>query len=298
MPRELTAVVLALVAALFVAVGIVVRQRSTAHVPAEDGMGQAMAAALVRQPMWWAGTASAVGGFVFQALALSRGSLLLVQPVLVSALLFALPLSARLAHRRVTRSEWSWAVLLTAAIAVFVVVGNPRPGHQRPTGTAWVVVSVLSVLVVAGCVLRARRAVGRDRAVLLAVPTAVAFGLVAVLTTVSVHRLGQGGVTELLTSPAPYALVVAAALGTVLQQSAFHAGALQTSVPTMIVLEPLVAVGLGLAVLGEALDVDGVAVAVLGLAVAVMLAATVALAREAAGHDTAGHDTAPAPTPA
>ena len=51
---------------------------------------------LLRRPLWWAGTAAAVaGGYVFQALALAKGSLLLVQPILVSGLLFALPLSAQ-----------------------------------------------------------------------------------------------------------------------------------------------------------------------------------------------------------
>ena len=49
----------------------------------------------------------------FQALALIKGSLILVQPLLVSALLFALPMSARMAGRRVTRGEWLWAGVLT-----------------------------------------------------------------------------------------------------------------------------------------------------------------------------------------
>jgi threonine/homoserine efflux transporter RhtA len=68
---------------------------------------------------------------------------------------------------------------------------------------------------------------------------------------------------------------------TLLQQSAFHAGALQTSVPTMLVLEPLVAVSLGVIVLGEALAItDPRTIAVLAMAVAAMAAATIAL-----GHD-------------
>jgi len=91
--RELMAVLLAVASALFIAVGIVVRQRSTIGVPNEHGVSAAMATALVRRPLWWAGTGVAIGGYVLQALALSRGSLLLVQPVLVSSLLFALPLS-------------------------------------------------------------------------------------------------------------------------------------------------------------------------------------------------------------
>jgi hypothetical protein len=58
-------------------------------------------------------------------LALANGSLLLVQPIMVSALLFALPMSARPAHRRVTGVNGR-AVLLTAAPA-FVVLGRTRP---------------------------------------------------------------------------------------------------------------------------------------------------------------------------
>ncbi len=52
-------------------------------------------------------------------------------------------------------------------------------------------------------------------------------------------------------------LVAAAVVATLLQQSAFHAGSLQTSVPAMLVLEPIVAVMLGQFVLGEHLIVSG-----------------------------------------
>jgi len=285
MSRELMAVLLAVASALFIAVGIVVRQRSTMGVPNEHSMSGAMATALVRRPMWWAGTGVAIGGYVLQALALNRGSLLLVQPVLVSSLLFALPLSARLAHRRVTRSEWVWAVLLTVAIAVFVVMGNPRPGHARPSGLSWGLVAAVALPVVVGCVLGAARTLGRTRAVLLAVAVAILFGVVAVLTKASVLRLAHGGLPHLLSVPTPYVLAVVALAATVLQQSAFHAGALQASVPTMIVLEPLVAVTIGMTVLGEHLAVGGAGAIALALAVVVMLIATIALARDAAAHE-------------
>src|SRR4029079_13173933 len=86
-------VLLAVLAAVFLAIGIVVRQRDTMDVPQEHGVSSVMLLTLRRRPPGWAGTAAAVAGYVFQALALAKGSLLLVQPILVSALLFALPLS-------------------------------------------------------------------------------------------------------------------------------------------------------------------------------------------------------------
>ena len=86
----------ALLAAFFAAVGIVVRQRAIQDEAGNPEDSGAIVTSWVRQPAWGAGTLGAVGGYVFQALALAHGSLLLVQPLLVSSLLFVLPLGARI----------------------------------------------------------------------------------------------------------------------------------------------------------------------------------------------------------
>ena len=278
-------ILLALLASVCAAVGIVIRQRATREVPAEQGMSTAIVATLFRKPSWWAGTMAAMAGYACQALALSKGSLLLVQPLLTSSLLFALPISARLSHRRLTAGEWVWALVLTVGLAVFVLVGQPREGHYRPPVPAWALVVTIFVPFVVACVAVASRVAGRRRAALLAVAVAVLFATVAVLTKISMHRLALGGLRALLVIPAPYLLVVLAVVATVLQQSAFHAGALQTSVPTMLVLEPLVAVLLGVVVLGEHLAVTGPVAAVLPVAVLAMVAAAIALGRGSAALD-------------
>lgn len=273
------AIVSALLAAFWAAVGIVVRQQAAQGAPARGALSGAMATTLVREPRWWAGTSAAVAGYVFQALALAHGSLLLVQPLLVSSLLFALPLSARVRNQRIGWAEWGWATVLTAALAVFVLVGQPREGHYRPPVPAWSLALGVAVPVVIACVVAARRAYGRGRAMLLAIPVAVLLGMIAVLTKICTHRFAVSGWQGLLTVPAPYVLVVLAAMLTVLQQAAFHAGALQASVPIMLVGEPIVAVLLGVAVLGEHLAVRGSSGIVLAVAAAVMGMATVALGR-------------------
>lgn len=278
-------VALALLSAAFLAIGIVVRQRATIDVPAELGVSPVMIRTLIRRPLWWAGTAAAIAGYVFQALALAKGSLLLVQPILTSALLFALPLSARLAQRRVTRGEWAWAMLLTAALAVFVVLAKARPGDYEASLSTSAVVAVVCTAAVSACVLVAIRIVGWRRAVLLAVAVGVLFGVVAVLTKLVMHVLTHDGPMAVLTTPVLYLLVLLGVLAMLLQQSAFHAGSLQTSVPTMLVLEPVVAVLLGAIVLGEQLDVgrwDGVAIAVSTLA---MAAGTIALGRDEGAYE-------------
>jgi drug/metabolite transporter (DMT)-like permease len=272
----------ALLAALFAAVGIVVRQRAIQTGSNDPANAGAIVTSWIRQPSWWLGTVGAIGGYVFQALALAHGSLLLVQPLLVSSLLFVLPLGARFSNQHVRARDWCWAVLLTAALTVFVLVGQPREGHYRAPVPAWSVALGTSVPVVIVCVLAARRTFGRRRATLLAGAVAVLLGMVAVLTKVSTHRVAVHGWHGLLTVPAPYLLVALAVTVTVLQQSAFHAGALQASVPIMLVGEPVVAVLLGVVILGEHLVVRGAGTVILVVAVGAMTAATIALGRDSA----------------
>ena len=107
------------------------------------------------------------------------------------------------------------------------------------------------------------------------------FGIAAVLTK-GVVDLGGQGIVPLLTSGETYALVVIGLIATALQQNAYQAGALQSSLPASTVAEPVVAAVLGFLVLGEYLDVDKALTALLLAALAAMVVATVALARDTA----------------
>lgn len=277
---------LALCAAVFMAIGIVVRQRATMDVPSEHGVSAVMVSTLLRRPLWWAGTGAAVLGYVFQALALIKGSLILVQPILVSALLFTLPLSARLGGRSVTRAEWLWAGLLTSGLAVFVLLAKPGPQDDAAGWQTALIVMACCGLLILACVAAAMRfGQGWQRAMLLAVSVGVLFGVVAMVTKIVMHLFAGRGVLAAMATPWPYALVLLGVLATLLQQSAFHAGALQMSVPTMLVLEPVVAILLGALVLGEELEAGRMEAIVLTLAVAAMTVATVALARDEGAYE-------------
>lgn len=275
----------ALAGAVFTAIGIVVRQRATMDVPEDKGVSALMVTTLLRRPLWWAGTASAVTGYVFQAIALTYGSLLLVAPLLVSALLFALPLSAWLANRRVSRAEWLWAGALTLALAVFVALARTVPGDYEGSESASVGVAALTLVLVGGCLVLARRFADWRRAILLAIGVGLMFGVVSVLTKIEMHILTADGVMRALSSPVTYGLIVFGVGATLLQQSAFHAGSLQASVPAMLVLEPVVAVLLGQVVLGEHLAVSTPSAIALSLAVAGMAAATIALGRDEGAYE-------------
>jgi drug/metabolite transporter (DMT)-like permease len=280
------AALLALGAAFFIAIGDVIHQRTAHEVTDEPVSHVELFMRLLRDGQWWLGSIVAAVGFALQAAALGLGSVLLVQALLVTSLLFALPISARLSHRRVTRWEWTWAALLAAAVAVIVTVGNPTAGHSRASLQMWtVVIAVLGPALVL-CVVGARIWSGPVSAVLLAVVSGALWGLFAVLTKGVVDRLDDG-LWALLRTPELYVWVLVAIAGTSWQQSSFRAGALTATLPTMTVAEPVVGSVLGIVVLGETLRPGDAGWLTLIVAVAVMVVATVALARgEAAGATT------------
>ncbi|BDY31247.1 DMT family transporter [Mycolicibacterium mageritense] len=272
------AALLALGAALFIAIGDVIHLRS-AHGVSDAPAGQfGLFTRLLRDPRWWSGSLVAAVGFALQAAALGLGSVLLVQALLVTSLLFALPINAWLNHRRVTRWQWLWAALLAASVAVIVTVGNPTAGHARGAWETWAVVIVVLGSVLALCLLGARLGSGPVSAVLLAVVSGVLWGVFAVLTKGVVDRLDHG-VWALLAAPELYVWAAVAVAGTAVQQSSFREGALTASLPTMTVTEPVVASALGIAVLGETLRPGDTGWLVLIVAIGAMVLATAALAR-------------------
>ena len=277
------AALFALGAAFFIAIGDVIHQRSAHEVTDEPVSHVDLFMRLLRDGQWWLGSLVSAAGFGLQAAALGLGSVLLVQALLVTSLLFALPINARLTHRRVSRWERTWAALLATAVAVIVTVGNPTAGHSRASFETWTaVIAVLGPALVL-CVVGARIWSGPVSAVLLALVSGALWGVFAVLTKGVVDRLDDG-LWALLRTPELYVWALVAIAGTAWQQSSFRAGALTASLPTMTVAEPVVGWVLGIVVLGETLRPGDAGWLTLIVAVAVMVVATAALARgEAVG---------------
>jgi drug/metabolite transporter (DMT)-like permease len=273
------AALIALCAAVFSAIGDVIRQRSAQEITDEHVGHLELFRMSLRDRRWWLGGMAAVTNYSLQAAALAWGSVVLVTALQVTALLFALPIYARLTHHPITRWEWMWAVVLAGALAVVIIVGDPATGHERASLKNWVVVALVMGPVLVLCVLGARIWAGRPvAAVLLAVVSGSSLAVFAVLTK-GVVEVGEEGVGALLRSPEFFAWLPVALAGMIFQQAAFRAGALTSSLPTMTVAKPVVAGALGVLLLDEAFEVGGPQVFVLVAAVAMVIVATVGLAR-------------------
>jgi drug/metabolite transporter (DMT)-like permease len=281
---------LALAAALMIGIGDVLQQQSAQQVTDKPVGTFALFGRLLRDRRWWAGTLVAAAGFGLQAAALGFGSVVLVQALLVTSLLFSLVINAKVNHRRITRWQGIWAVLLAAAVTVVVTVGNPQAGNARGSLQAWAIVAAVMGPALILCLVGARTFSGSVRALLLGLVSGSLWGLFSVLMKGVVDQLGHG-IPALLRTPEVYVWSVLAIAATAWEQSAFRAGPLTASLPAVTVSEPIVASVLGITVLGETLNTNNVGRIALGVSAAVMAAATVALARsQAAAAPQAGDD--------
>lgn len=271
-------VVLALIAAMLFACASVAQQSAAAAVPE----GTSLISALLRSPRWWAGVIGDIGGYAMQVAALWVGSVLLVQPLVVSMLLFALPLSAKFSGFRMTRTTWMLAISLALALAVFIVVGDPTEGHSNAPFSEWLVPLVISAAVISACAVAGLVLKNPGhRALLLGAAGGLLFG-VAVAFTKFVSDLVENDFVGALTAWQTYALVGCGALGFYLQQVAFQAGPLSASLPAVTIGEPFGAAFLGITVLDERVRDGPLALLVIAVCVAVMIVSTIALSRSQA----------------
>jgi drug/metabolite transporter (DMT)-like permease len=245
------AVVCALSASLLYALASVLQHRAAIAQPAEHSMRLGLLTRLVRKPLWVIGIACDGLAYLLQFVALGHGSLVLVQPLLVCGLLFALPLGAWLAGTRMERREWYAAIALVAGLSLFLVVAAPGNGHAEVSNQAWILLFLCCGGAAAALVVGAQGRSSRHRAALLAGAAGMIYGITAALTKAAAHLFGSGGFPELLTSWEAYALLGFGLLGMLLAQSAFQAGPLDASLPALTVVDPIVSIFIGALVLGE-----------------------------------------------
>jgi drug/metabolite transporter (DMT)-like permease len=245
----LSVVVFALAASTFYAISSVLQQQAASRQPATGALNLRLLGALLRDPRWWLGILADVGAFAFQFLALRRGSLALVAPLMVVGLVFALPASAVMARRRLTRREWIATLLVVVGLSLFLTAAQPGPGNPQASTVGWVILGVVTAVVVATCIAVGGRS-PRRRALSLGAAAGMTIGVTSALTEVCGHLLDHGLAATLSSWP-PYVLAATTVVALQLNQAAFQAGELKWSLPLLTVVEPLSAIAIGQLLFGE-----------------------------------------------
>jgi drug/metabolite transporter (DMT)-like permease len=266
----------ALLAGVCLAATGVLQQRAARERPADERMSLRLVVNLAQSKWWLAGIGAAVLSYAFQAVALATGPLTLVQPLVVSELLFAIPVSTHLRGRKLTRRDWGAVLTVVVGLAIGIVAADPKRGDPLQPFSLWGWALLAVSAVVVGAVLTARMVKGPVKASMFALAGAVTMGTQSGLfnSTIAMLRQDIGGT---FASWQPYALIVASFLGMYLVQNAYQAGPLAASMPVMDASLPLVSIGLGIGLFGDAIRTTWWGLAGAGVGIALLVVGIIGL---------------------
>jgi drug/metabolite transporter (DMT)-like permease len=256
-----TAVLVALAAAVMFGLSDVAEQRSTHEVPERRALSPRLLLDLAKRPLWLAAIVVNVLGNVLQIVALHFGALALVQPILVCDLIFAAVFAALLARRPPDWVMSTGVICCAAGVAGFLVIARPSGGHKTVSFAAFLPLALVFAGVVAGCLVAAYRGPRQIRPLWLALACGIDFGVNAFLLKLVPNTLPLGFSDPLQQWPL-YAAVIIGPAGFLLSQNAFQAGTLISPVLAIITaVDPLVSIGVAHAWLGETIATTPLALA-------------------------------------
>jgi len=240
---------LTVVAAVVVAAGEVIQQRMAAQAPPEDNLSPKLLLWLVQRPRWLAGVGCSLVGNSAFATALGMGSVVLVEAVFVSRLIFGLVIAAFWGWHRVPGRDLLGGAVVVVGIAAFLVVAQPTTPEVGTVHVNWWLGAACPLALATVLAVVASRFAGAPRAAMLGAGAGILFGLQAVLVQAAVHVLGDHGVLGLLRTWNGYVVVAVALFGMLLVQSAFESAPLPSSYPAVVTAQLLSAFSLGVWVL-------------------------------------------------
>ena len=272
--------VFALLAGLANALNVVMQHVASIGDPEHD-KGWRFVRYLVSNPLWLLGWVALAGAFVFQAIALHNGAMSVVQPLLVTELIFALVLRWVWLHQSIRPVTWSAAACTCVALAVFIAISEPSSSGTVPTSGAWVGATIAVAGTSGLLALLGLRGTPRRRAAVLGASASMLWALVATFIKATTDTLSQFGVSGMFTHWPVYALAVSGLVADLLNQAALHVGPLSTSQPFLVIVDPIVSIALSVWVFGETFNPDAVRLAVGSFAFAAMCVAVAVLTRTA-----------------
>lgn len=255
-PLFLLGIPLALAGALCMSLGAQFQHSGVAKVErlsavgASAGLTWSHLRGLAARPSWLVGTLLLGLAAICQLGAISIAPLMVIQPLGVVALLLTTVLNSRASGSAPTRRSWTAIAACIGGIAIFVIFAARFATKRAVTNRD--VLIILAILTVVVVVLSATWLILRHRvsALFYVVAAGVLYGFVATLAKVLIDRL-QEGKWDWFLALCALALLVAAGLGGYFVQSAYSSGPPDLVVAGLTVVDPLVAVVLATAVLGE-----------------------------------------------
>jgi drug/metabolite transporter (DMT)-like permease len=278
----LLAVPAAVVGAACMGLASAAQARATKEVAVSRILDPGLLRGLAHRPLWLIGMAATGAGLVLQLMALAFAPLLVVQPLLITSLIFAGVISSRLEGRPLDGVMITGSLICIAGLALFLVLARPSGNGDRfATGSKPVpVVIVLGALAVLALVV-AVLSHGSARVLGLAVTTGVFYGVTAGLMKVVVGQVREDIAGTFANWPL-YLVCIVGPLGFLLSQNTFQQGRFVTPALAVITaLDPLVGVAIGVWCMGETANTSPLALAGEAVAGAVIIVGIVLMSSRA-----------------
>ena len=221
---------------------------SASRAPERIGGPLALVRHLLGQGWWLSGMAASLIGLALHSLALRLGSLQVVQPLVVTGLVFTFVFRAVLDRQLPPRQVAFWASVTAVGLAVFLVETGSGSGTDRPHGPGSFYVLAVGAVVASCCWRWSERTAPATTGLLLGVTAGIIFGMIAGTLKAAA---GAGSVIDVVTSWPLYVLLVLGACGFIVNQTAYRRAPLTSSVPVLNVVNPLVALVYGAAAYSE-----------------------------------------------
>ena len=202
------AAALALVAAFLFALAATLQQKGALNLPTISLADPKSLARLLGQTTWLLGTLALFIGYLFQAGALDRGRLSVIQPLLVTTVVFALPLGYFLTQQHVGRREVIGAIVIIIGLGLFVYFGDPAGGNENASNSQWAIAIGLLAVLCALLFVFGRGGGLSMKAAVYGTVAGVMFGLSSALTKPTLDYLHQS-VGTMLSHWECYALAIA-----------------------------------------------------------------------------------------
>lgn len=258
-PLALLGIPIALIGAVFLAVGAQLQHRGVGHVDAltppvqsAAGLSFGQLLALARRPSWLLGTVMLGLAIVLQLTSLGLSPITLVQPLGAVALVITAIINARVSRVRLDRFSIRAITFCVVGVAIFVTLAAFTTTSRRVTDDKlFIILGILAAVTLAFAVLFAVYR-SRFKALMYILGAGVLYGFVATLAKVVIDRAKTGDLFELLTLTCVAALLLATVLGGYFVQNAYASGPPDLVIAGLTVIDPLVAVSIGILVLNEA----------------------------------------------
>ncbi|MGW7196294.1 DMT family transporter [Streptomyces chryseus] len=245
-------VLFAVLTAVGNATGTVLQRVAARRVPPGDAFSFRLIPHLVHSAAWLGGIAVIVVAAACQALALTLGSMSLVQPILVSELPFTLLIACMVSRRPLPAAGWAAAGMIAVGLGVALAAASPHERHSEVSPAVWALTLVTTGGAMTACVLAALpRPRGMARAALFSSASAIGYALTATLMKFSTTTFEQHGFGAFLACWQTYGFVAAGAVALFLLANAMESGPLVASQPALTLGEALVSVALGMLVYGD-----------------------------------------------